>query len=78
MTKASKPAETRQEQDSTTIEQHAARLKVPAWQAAALKARKGWPVAKRISQADYKSALDAMLKGHTDGSVKLTEKGGDE
>lgn len=48
-----------------TIEQAAEKLGIPAWQAAGLKARHGWPIGKLITPGEYKTALDAWLNGPT-------------
>lgn len=61
------PQEGNVPKDDMTIEQAARQAKAPAWAAAALKARKGWPIGKVVSLADYKKDLDALLKGDTEG-----------
>lgn len=49
-----------------TIEEAARKLKAPAWAAAALKARKGWPIGKSVLLSEYEKELTDLLKGPTE------------
>lgn len=68
-TKAEVASDTKAEpkEKASTIEQLAGDLNVPAWAAAALKARQGWPIGKKLLPSDYKAKLKELMDGHTDG-----------
>lgn len=46
-----------------TVEEHAAELQVPDWQVAGLKRLRRWGQGRRVSRAEFASALNGFLAG---------------
>ena len=62
------PAQSKAEQP--TVEEHAAELKLEAWQFEGLRVRENWPEGFRISRAKFEAALQGWLEGDTDSNLE--------
>lgn len=62
-----KTTATASKEKPVTIEEAAKQLKAPTWAAAALKARHGWPIGKKMLLSEYESKLKALMNGSTEG-----------
>jgi hypothetical protein len=56
--------------EQPTVEEHAAELKLEAWQFEGLRVKEDWPEGTRISRAKFEEKLEAWLTGDTDGNLE--------
>jgi hypothetical protein len=73
-----KPPETGGEPGLLAIEEHAEKLKVSKPVFAAVKQAEGWAAGKKVTETEFKTAMDAFLKAPMDGKERPPENGKQE